>query len=158
MRVWRICRERHAATAYSGEGGRMASARWNSKGIAMAYAAESLSLAILEVFVHLSADQRPEDLVRITAEIPVDASALERQRRELLARLSKNWRFSHPETRDLGDEWVRERTSLLLLVPSVIVPGEWNALVNPEHPDAKKIRVLETEPFSFDPRMFKANN
>jgi RES domain-containing protein len=155
MRVWRLCRARHAATAFSGEGARLASARWNSEGVAMAYAAEHLSLAVLEVFVHLSAGERPQDFMSVAAEIAVDAGAYEKAKREMLASLPANWRFDHKETHAVGDAWARARGSLLLPVPSVIIEGEWNALVNPQHPDARKVTVLETKPFRFDARMFK---
>jgi RES domain-containing protein len=155
MRVWRLCRARHASTAFSGEGARLASARWNSEGVAMAYAAGSLSLAVLEVFVHLSAGERPQDMVSVSAEVPVDTRVIERAKREMLGRLSANWRFDHSETHAIGDEWALGGKSLLLPVPSVIIDGEWNALVNPEHPDARRIKVFETKPFRFDERMFK---
>jgi RES domain-containing protein len=155
MRVWRLCRARHAATAFSGDGARLASARWNSEGVAMAYAAESLSLAVLEVFVHLTVEERPQDFVSVCAEIAVDGRAIEKAKRGMLARLSANWRFDHSETHAIGDEWALGQKSLLLPIPSVIIDGEWNALVNPEHPDARRIKVVETKPFRFDERMFK---
>lgn len=155
MRVWRLCRARHAATAFSGDGARLASARWNSEGVAMAYAAESLSLAVLEVFVHLAGGERPQDFFSVCADVPVDAVAIEKAKREMTTTLSANWRFDHSETHRIGDTWAEAKRSLLLPVPSVIIEGEWNALVNPEHADARKIKIVESKPFRFDERMFK---
>jgi len=55
----------------------------------------------------------------------------------------------------VGAEWARSKRSLTLLVPSIAVVGDWNVLVNPEHPDARKIVLSKPEPFQFDNRMFK---
>jgi RES domain-containing protein len=155
MRVWRICRERHVATAFSGDGARWFGARWNAAGVPVVYTSLSLSLAVVEMFVHLNVAVEPEDLVSIEAELPGDVLDAERV---AIKDLPVDWRLvDHPALRAIGAEWVRSRRSLALLVPSVAVDGEWNALVNPEHPEARKIRVVETKPFRFDARMFRRN-
>lgn len=155
MRLWRICREPYAAEAFSGEGSKRSSGRWHTKGTAVAYTAESLALAALEVFVHLAPGIRPQDLVAVAAELPVEPTAWEREKQSLLTQLSRPWQFRHEETRAIGNAWATKKTSLLLPVPSVVIPREWNVLFNPEHPTASKLKVVETIPFQFDPRMFK---
>jgi RES domain-containing protein len=156
MRVWRICNVRHAATAFSGEGARLFSARWNPAGVPMVYASTSLSLATIEVLVHLGAEDTPDELVSIEAELPVDEESCERID---LRGLPEDWRKEkHPALPLIGAEWVLARRSLVLLAPSVAVDGEWNALVNPEHPDAAKIKVAKAKPFRFDERMFKTKS
>src|SRR5580698_225114 len=71
MKVWRICRERYAADAFSGEGARRFGGRWNSRGVPMVYCSSSLALAAIELFVHLEPNLQPDDLVSIAAELPV---------------------------------------------------------------------------------------
>jgi len=120
----------------------------------MVYAATSLALASVEVFVHLDPQDTPEGLVSIEAELPVDAVSCERVE---VSRLPADWRRErHPLLMKMGAEWARSRRSLALLVPSVAVVGDWNVLVNPEHPDAGKIVLSKPKPFRFDERMFKS--
>jgi len=119
----------------------------------MVYAATSLALASIEVFVHLGPEDTPEHMVSIEAELPVDQDRCERVE---VSALPADWRRErHPELMLMGTEWARSRRSLVLLVPSAAVGGEWNALVNPEHPGAKKIVLAEPRAFQFDERMFK---
>ena len=155
MRIWRICRERHAAHAFSGDGSRLTSGRWNSEGVPLAYASEHLSLAAIELFVHVTQRDEPRDLVAIEAEFPVAAEVLQKQKREIAARLGTDWRLEMPTTRAIGDAWFRERSSAVMLVPSVVIDVEWNVLLNPEHRDFSKLEVMQTRPFRFDERMFK---
>lgn len=156
MNVWRICRERHVATAFSGEGARLAGARWNSPGTSIAYASWCLSLAALEVYVNLDPEEQPDDLVWLAADVPVDAEWERRQDAKFLATLPVHWRMrASQQARTFGDEWARSRASYGLVVPSVIIEGEWNVLLNPSHPDAKKLKIVEMKPFRFDARMFR---
>ena len=153
MRVWRICRARHAATAFSGEGARRVSGRWHPAGVPVVYTSLSLSLAVLETFVHLDPSVMPDDLVWIGATLPGDAEDCER----IIEReLSSDWRrLDAPELRQIGAEWVRSQRSLALLVPSAVIEGEWNALLNPGHPQAAQIQLEMPRPFQFDARMFR---
>ncbi|QMV18692.1 RES domain-containing protein [Granulicella sp. 5B5] len=156
MRVWRLVRERHATTAFSGEGARLFSGRWNSAGTSMVYTSLSLSLAVVEVFVHLNKSQAPDDMVSVAADLPIDATYMEEEKTAMLLRLPSDWRREgHRELQQIGDDWIASKQSLHLLVPSVAVRGEWNVLINPLHPDAKKTSIVATEPFHFDERMFK---
>jgi len=153
MRVWRISKNRHSATAFSGEGSRQFGARWNTAGVPLVYTSLSLSLAVVETFVHLEIATEPGDLVSIMAELPVDEIQVERVD---VGALPEDWRsVNHPGPQAIGSEWSLSRRSLALLVPSVAVDGEWNALINPLHPDAAAIVVEKPKPFHFDPRMFK---
>ncbi len=116
----------------------------------MVYTAGSLALAVLENFVHLPPPMRTTEklpgLTAVELELPPDA-VIEQLPDEFegLRDMSR--------TQTLGDIWVRERRSLALRVPSVIVPHEWNLLLNPEHPDMARVQVLRSEPFVFDPRL-----
>ena len=124
----------------------------------MVYTSTSLALAALEVFVHVRTQDEPSDLVALCAEVPVEATELEERQRKMLETLPKRWRFEDVRlTRRVGDTWMASGTSLALPVPSVVIEGEWNVLLNPAHRDAAKIKVVTMRPFRFDERMFAGN-
>src|SRR5271154_3032203 len=112
MKIWRICRERYAAEAFTGEGARRFGGRWNSRGVSMVYASTSLALAAIELFVHLEPNQAPDDLVSIAAELPDG----EPQMRWDVSVLPANWLSDElRQVRDLGDAWIHDRKSLAVL-------------------------------------------
>ena len=152
MQVWRICRKKHEASAFNGKGAEQTGGRWNHKGHRVVYASENLSLAVLELFVHLSPEVMPSDLVAIRATLPKRFT-----RQELTeADFPTNWR-SYPapgRLQTLGTDWLRGRKTLALLVPSAINPMERNVLLNPAHPQMAAVRVERGRAFRFDPRLF----
>jgi len=95
------------------------------------------------------------DLVAICAEVPVSFDAVAERKKKMLSTLSENWKMDIPMTQRIGDEWAQGLESLVLPVPSVVIDGEWNVLVNPSHLDAARIKIVEMKPFRFDERMFK---
>jgi RES domain-containing protein len=107
---------------------------------------------MLEYFVHLDKDDPPTDLGLAIARIPDDLS----RKRVAIGDLPWNWRdASAPnELAHFGDGFAQRGEHCLLLVPSVLAPAENNCLINPAHPDYKKITVLKLEPLLYDPRMF----
>jgi len=131
--IWRLCRKEHAAPPFDGEGARLYGGRWNVPETAVAYTAGTLALAALEIVVHMDLDVAPKDLVSIPIEVPAGL------RIEEIHTESRptNWRKTPAPVplQQLGTEWRQRATSLLLGVPSVIIPEEYNYLVNPIHPD-----------------------
>jgi RES domain-containing protein len=151
MRLWRICREQFAGEAFSGEGARRYGGRWNSKGVGIIYTSTSLALAVVETFVNLEPNLRPDDLVSIQAELPDGLTAERLDTKSLPA----NWYKLRGESlRHFGDEWLRAQKTVALQVPSAAVRGEWNVLLNPVHGDFRKIKIQKPQPFEFDLRMF----
>ena len=152
-RVYRVLRKAYARTAFDGEGAYRYGGRWSSPGTRLCYASEHQSLAMLEYFVHLDRDDPPDDLVLAVAEVPDDLTwaRIEPQR------LPSHWRDSAapPELARFGDEFARRGKDCILSVPSVLAPRENNCLINPAHPDYKKIVVRATESLHYDPRMFR---
>jgi len=146
---WRLAREPYQEL--DGEGARLHGGRWNSVGIPVIYASATLSLAVLELLVHVDPEDLPRDLVALRLEV-VGGSLPERVHP---GELPDDWAEvpGHPACRTRGDAWAAEGTSLLLRVPSAIVPEEENILVNPRHPEARKLRVASTRPFRFDARL-----
>lgn len=153
MFIWRICGERHVSGAFSGTGAEKHGGRWNHKGDRMVYTSTTLSLASIELFVHLEPNCIPDDLCSVTATLPDSAASEELT----VADLPQNWR-QYPAPRrlqDFGSDWLRERRSLALFVPSAMNPEEKNILLNPLHPQITTLRNIKSKPFHFDPRMWK---
>jgi RES domain-containing protein len=148
---WRIVLASEVASAFTGEGARLVGGRWNSPGIRVVYVAEHQSTAALEVVVHASP---------VSAEIKYKAFRLEwpDDLTECLPikALPANWRTSPPphESMEIGDQWAREKRSAVLAVPSAISPDDRNFLLNPEHPNFKRIRIGPPTDYDFDPRLF----
>jgi RES domain-containing protein len=153
LKVWRLSKKRYAEAAFTGRGPEIFGGRWNPVGVPVVYSSLSLSLAVLEVFVHMTAEDDPEEYVSVEVDVGINESASERVD---VSRLPNDWRqVQHPALQRLGAEWAQSMRSLVLLVPSVVVEGEWNAVINPRHRDAKKMVMQTPRPFRFDERMFK---
>jgi RES domain-containing protein len=152
-RFYRVLRNTYARASFDGEGAYRYGGRWSSPGTRLSYTSEHQSLAMLEYFVHLDVDDPPGDLVLAVAEAQGN---LARERVEI-SNLPSNWRESAapPQLARLGDEFAQRGEHCLLLVPSVLAPNENNWLINPAHPDYKRIVVREVQPLSYDPRMFR---
>jgi RES domain-containing protein len=147
---WRIVKEKHVPTAFSGEGAARTGGRWNSRGVAMEYTSASKSLAALETLVHLN----PPVIFRyMIMRIEFSDDLVERLATVVLPR---DWKAEPPpaSTKQLGDAWVRESRSAILAAPSVIIPDEVNYMLNPAHADFRKITTGNPQEFSFDPRLF----
>ena len=146
-----MLRKQYAQNPFDGEGAFRYGGRWSSPGIRLAYASEHQSLAILEYFIHLTPDDPPPDLVLAIAEVPNDISYKEIQADQLPAR----WRETPaiPELAIIGDDFVQRAEHVALLVPSVLSPSERNWLLNPAHPDFRKIAVQDAESLNYDTRL-----
>ncbi|PWB61773.1 MAG: hypothetical protein C3F14_11185 [Deltaproteobacteria bacterium] len=151
--AWRICKARHADTAFDGEGARREGGRWNPRGVPVVYSAASLALAALEQFVHISKAAAGISFLSFKVEIPAEVNVSELD----IGALPPNWRAEPvpDETMAVGDAWIKARTSSVLRVPSVVIPEEFDYVLNPLHPEFRKIRIQSPKSFSFDPRMWK---
>ena len=148
-RAWRIVKKAHAATAFSGEGARRFGGRWNSPGTPVVYTSGTLALAALETLVHLNPPVRLEYVA-----IPLDFDDAWVQKLKL-SDLPADWMEEPPppSTQLLGDRWVKQARSAILELPSAIVRIEPNYLLNPAHPDFRKVRIGKAMPFAFDSRL-----
>ena len=147
---WRIVKEKHAKTAFSGEGARIFEGRWNSGGVRMVYCSEHLSLAALEILVHTQP-------VMIRDKFRVYRVAWDEAMMATIAlrKLPKGWNAQPPGliSKKIGDEWIRSSRSAVLAVPSVIVPREHTFLLNPKHRDFARIKIKDSGSFVLDPRL-----
>ncbi|HME72143.1 MAG TPA: RES family NAD+ phosphorylase [Myxococcota bacterium] len=149
-RAFRLLKRKHAAHSFDGEGARLFGGRWNRPGVAVVYASENLSLAALELLVHLEWGALLGHYVVCRVEFP--ESAVE----ELPAKgLPAHWRVSPapPALQEIGTGWARARRSAVLRVPSAVIPLESNFLLNPDHPSFRRFVRTAPERFDFDPRL-----
>lgn len=150
-RAFRICKTRHLATAFDGEGARKYGGRWNSKGTRMVYLASSLSGATLELLVHTDDYSMIADLYSyVPVEIPEECvQVLD------VSTLPANWNAAMPTaaTQLVGDRWIASGSSAILQVPSAITMGEFNFLGNPDHGDFLKLVAGRAKEFRLDERL-----
>lgn len=146
---WRIVREDLNREAFNGQGAKLFGGRWNSPGVAVVYGSEHKSLAALEHLVHLN-PRMPNRFTAFSFQFS-DSLVKKISAREL----PKHWRQEPPPpaTQQIGDVWARESRSAILAVPSIIIPEELNYLLNPAHPDFKKIALGKPQDFVFDARL-----
>jgi RES domain-containing protein len=147
--VWRV-------TNYAflkGTGGLYVSGRWHTKGRPVVYCSEDPSTALLETIVHIEidAEDRPETFQVLKIESSQEVSIEQTD----TAQLGSEWRSNLARTRNLGDEWLESGRSLLLEVPSVLVPERRNYLINPAHPEMKNLRITARYSHPFDRRFLR---
>lgn len=127
-------------------------ARWNSTGLFVIYAAENCSLACLENLVHRNGFGNDANYSLLTISFPNSVEAFEIHANELPIGWNDVTENGHLICRTIGDNWIRNQNSAILFVPSAIIPNERNVLINPNHPDFKKIKFT-TQEFTFDTRL-----
>ena len=147
--AWRLTKTKYLSAAWDGEGASKSGGRWNRPGVPVVYTSGSLSLALVEVLVHLSVEILPA-----YSAVPVE---FDQSLVTVVApgQLPRNWKDSPPPpaTQAMGAEWVASGASAVLRVPSVVVPGEFNFILNPTHRDFGRITIGSPMPFPFDARL-----
>jgi RES domain-containing protein len=141
MLLWRISNYADLV----GVGGVLASARWHSAGKPVVYLANHPASAVLEVIAHTNADDFPDEMQMLTVECK--AASL------YTPRLPSFWKVDTALTREIGDKWLSTTRSVLMKVPSALLPDTWNYVLNPAHSDAHKVTILKKQRFPIDPRL-----
>lgn len=153
MFVYRIDRQKRAQETLSGKGAELYGGRWNYPGTLAVYCAGSRSLALLEMLVHLDLQKQfPPDRIIVEINIPKEVSI------EYLdpSQLDQGWRnFPYSgETQSVFTNFVKKEKGAVLAVPSVVIPQELNFIINPLHPEIKKVTVKQTTPLKLDQRLW----
>jgi RES domain-containing protein len=145
--LWRISNYQ----TLDGVGGLYVSGRWHTKGHPVIYSTLNPATALLETLVHIEIDSedRPERFQVLRIEGP-DSLSIEKVE---AGSLYSNWADDMSITQTTGDRWLGEGRSLLLQVPSVLVPETWNMLVNPQHAEATRLKITATYEHAFDVRL-----
>jgi len=151
IKLFRISLSKHI-NDMTGTGAKIYGGRWNRAGYPVVYASGSRSLAALEFLVHVPMALAPDNLS--IAEINILKNIKRTSVKE--SQLPKNWKnYPAPEEiANIGTNWIKSQSSLLLNVPSAVVDKEFNTLINPLHPDIQFVTLGKVESFSFDPRLF----
>jgi RES domain-containing protein len=152
MQVYRLAKAKHIRDL-SGVGARIAGGRWNVKGTAVLYTAESRALATVEYLVHVPIAIIPMNLRMAAIDVPDAAPRIAVATNDL----PTDWnRYPPPpELATIGTDWILKNSHLLLYVPSAVVPGEHNVLINPFHPDMKHVKIVNVEVYKFDKRLLQ---
>jgi RES domain-containing protein len=134
-----------------GAGGLLASGRWHTQGSRIVYCAPNPAASLVEVLVHIEIDA--DDLADPLQYLEIDAP-------DMLAiedadALGPAWRTDLAASRRAGDAWLRAGRSALFRVPSVLVPSTWNVLINPRHPDSRRIRIARVHTHAMDFRLLR---
>lgn len=150
MNIYRLSKDRWKMDL-SGKGAEMTGNRWNSRGVAMLYTAESRALAHAEITVHLNLEDLPTDYWMLQLTVPDDVPMQIMREADLPA----DWRsWPHPaSTQAIGDAFIRSNQFLVLKVPSAVVAGDFNYLFNPFHHLISEVRISDMKPFHFDQRL-----
>jgi len=145
--LWRVSNY----ASLDGLGGLYVSGRWHTRGRPVVYCTENPATALLETLVHLEidAEDRPERFQILKIEGPETLS----RKRVKSSKLPDGWANDPALTQSVGDEWLVENRSLLLEVPSVLVPETWNVLVNPRHGQAELLRITAAYEHGWDKRL-----
>jgi len=148
MILWRVSNYQ----SLDGVGGLYVSGRWHTKGHPVIYCTLNPATALLETLVHIEIDSedRPERFQVLRIEGP-ESLSIEKVQADSL---SPNWAEDMNATQAIGDRWLSEKRSLLLQVPSVLVPETWNVLVNPQHVEINLLKIIAMYEHPFDSRPF----
>jgi RES domain-containing protein len=152
--IWRIAVEApgYAANDLSGAGAQITGGRWNSMGTPMLYCSANIALATLETLSFIRTGSLPFNRYLVRIQVPDTVWEL----REILSPLPGGWDAipSGMTSRKTGDRWIADKRSPLLAVPSVIVPDEYNILINPTHPAVRRIVATTVRRWVYDARFF----
>jgi RES domain-containing protein len=151
VRLYRLIKKKYARHALAGRGGLEADGRWHTAGRPVVYLASSEALAVLEVRVHLGSILPADPCALLTLEWP--ERLLEAHPRK---RWPRKWDAAPfvESTQRLGDRWLTEGRSAALRVPSALSGSDFNVLLNPSHPDARRARTVSRARYDFDVRLF----
>lgn len=150
MQIFRIGDERHSL--WDGTGAALVGGRWNSPGRQVIYGSLSYACAMLEILAHANIGRIPTTQRFVIAAVPDDAMIERHDANTLPAGWDGE---SNSAARGFGDQWLKEARSAILLVPSVVARLEWNALVNPLHPEAARLSLSAAEKVVWDRRLFE---
>jgi len=145
--LWRLAHKDYIKL--DGIGAKIRGGRWNSPGRPVIYTSSHLSLAVLELMVHLEVDAEdiPDDYVSIEIDTPDDI---------YIKKMRKIIDIHDTDTTQAyGDEWIKSAKIQGLEVKSVVISQEMNILLNPNHANMNAVKIKKVKPFAFDPRLFQ---
>ncbi len=148
--AWRIVSRKHGVNAFNGNGARLYPGRWNSRNVPMVYTSESISLAALEIMVHVEGIVLHQPFVCIPVEF--DKQDVTELRTGILPSGWDEYPCSEA-TRKIGSDWIQNGNSVVLKVPSAVIHMESNYLLNPNHSHFSRIKIGKAQEFWFNQRL-----
>jgi RES domain-containing protein len=148
MIIYRLAIEKFSRDI-SGTGAKLMGGRWNTPGLPVLYTTENISLSVLEILVNAERQFIPHTYQLLKLNIS-DNSIYTTIAKE---KLKAEWKDDFEYTQWIGSEFLRQKTAVMLKVPSAVIDEENNFLFNPEHPDFKKLKILSINNFQFDKRL-----
>ena len=137
----------------SGTGSKLYGGRWNSAGFNAIYTTENISLAVLEILVHLKQFNTPPNYYLLSIQIPDSIMPVVIHK----GKLKDGWKDDISYTQFIGNEFLKSSNDLLIKVPSAIIDQENNFIINPKHPAISKLKIVTTHIFEFDKRLYLKN-
>lgn len=137
-------------TIFSGDGAQRIGGRWNLVGKPVIYASQNLSCAMVELRVHLNGIPLPNThkFIEITSSSEVSTE-------KLSLKEFKTWDINNDsDSKEYGNKWLEEQRSLILIVPSIVIPQEKNYIINPNHPEFIKLKASKPRALGWDSRLF----
>lgn len=155
VELWRIATDTptYGADDMTGTGAKLTGGRWNRPSNPLIYATTSISLAVLETIVHLGTGALPLNRYLVRIDVPDSVWESASPFPALDSVVGWDAEPAGVTSLDFGDAWLADQKTALQLVPSVLVPEEWNVLVNPSHPDASRIKATKVRRFVYDARL-----
>ena len=152
MIVYRLATKKYADDL-SGAGAEISGGRWNFKGTRVLYTSDSRALCMAEIAVHTPYGIIPKDYYLVIVEIPEIPDVISVH----IESLPNNWRaFPYSKkTQEVGSEFIHTKKHLYIKVPSAVVQGDYNILINPSHPAFERVKIISKEKFNFDERLFR---
>jgi RES domain-containing protein len=154
LKSYRIFKDVHLETANTGYGASLFPGRWNHRNVPVLYSSATLSLSCLEIVANANVPGLLENYLFVEYQFKESLLGVTD-----IKHLPPDWMASPPSniTRDIGDKWIKSNKSVVLRVPSSIIPRECNYLINPNHIDFKSIVIRKAEKFMFDQRIVGGN-
>ena len=148
MELFRIVREKYASKPEAS--GR--SNRWNNNAEYVIYTSNNRALSVLELVVHRSSIMSASSYKLLTLSIPDGTGYVKSINR---SGLPKDWQLlkNYSITQKIGSDWYKSEETLVLKVPSAIVRGEFNYIINTSHKDFDQVKIKRVEDFEWDKRL-----
>jgi RES domain-containing protein len=155
--AWRLAKAKYRENALDGVGSALGGGRWNSVGTPVVYCASTLALAVIEVRVHIPLANFQPRARYVGLEISIDPACV-----ESVPKLPRGWRIAPTAStestaaRRFGDQWVIEKRSVALRLPSAAIPSEFIFLLNPAHLDfGRAVQLVKEVDVFLDPRLWR---
>ena len=151
MILWRLANKDKVKSSLTGIGSKSTGGRWNHPGTPVVYCSESIALCLLELQTRVDLDLLPDNYMKIKLSLPDSSSIKEFPHKN---QLSKYLNPFHTQlSRDYGTKWAEDKETLILKVPSAVVPEQFNYILNPMHPEMNKVKIAESTKLYIDPRI-----